>query len=286
MPKPKEDGLEIKVPAGSTVLKARERSGESCANDRGSEVICSSTLKLPTMLLLGLLACIAPAAAFGQLKPEAPTGSHIPVPPEAVTAKEAGFIAKAFARCIYENNRKAAAAVLAHSDALTVDLPAAQITDLNRTFHMPVCLGKQARETDSALGFKFGRQVLRRMLTEEDYLAGHLSAPTLAAGTVELIDRNYVSDGDNLRRAREVGTFADCVVFNDVAGSDALLRTVPASTGERAAARALVPALGKCLEQGAQLSMSPESIRVYVADGLWNRFSRPGSAQADATVKP
>lgn len=286
MPKLKEDGLEIKVPAGSTVLKARERSGESCANDRGSGVIWSSTLKLPTMLLSGLLACIAPAAAFGQLKPEVPTGSHIPVPPEIVAAKEAGFIAKAFARCIYESNKKAAAAILAHSDAMTVDLPAAQITDPSRTFHMPVCLGKQARETDIALGFKFQREVLRRMLTEETYLAGHLSAPTLAAGSVELIDRNYVSDGDNLRRAREVGRFADCVVFNDVAGSDALLRTIPASTAERAAARALVPALGKCLDQGAQLSMSPKSIRVYVADGLWNRFSRPGSAQADATVKP
>jgi len=238
------------------------------------------------MLLPGLLVGLAPAAAFGQLKPEVQTGTRIPLAPEAVQAKEAGVIKKAFGRCIYESNKTAAAAILSHSDGMTVDLQGAKITDLDRALRMSDCLGEQASGTQSALGFKFGREMLRGLLAEATYLAGHSAAPTLAAGAVEVIDRNYVSDSDKLPQARALGAFADCIVFNDVAGSDALLRTIPASTGERAAARALAPSLGKCLDQGTELSMTPASIRGYVADGLWNRFSRPALVQAAAAAKP
>ncbi len=246
----------------------------------------SSALKLPPMFLPVLLLGLAPASAFGQLKPEVQTGSHIPVKPEAVPGREAGLIKKAFGRCIYESNKKAAAAILSHSDGIGIDLQSAKITDLVQTFKMRDCLGEQVSETQSALGFRFGREMLHGLLVEETYLAGHPTAPTLAAGAVEVIDRTYVSIGDALPKARALGAFADCIVFTDVTGSDALLRTIPGSTGERAAARALVPALSKCLNQGAQLSMTPASIRGYVADGLWNRFSRPESVQAAAAAKP
>jgi hypothetical protein len=239
-------------------------------------------LRQSTLPVMVLFVGLMPAVAFGQLKPEVQTGSLIPVAPQAVEAKDAGLIKKAFARCIYNRNKKAAAVILTYSDPVSVDIKAAKISDVASTFDMSECLGKQASVTQNTLGFKFKREIL----AEETYLAGHPVAPTLAPGSVEVIDRTYVSNSDNLPKARALGAFADCVVFNDVSGSDALLRTMPASASERAAARALAPALGKCLEQGIQFSMSPASIRVYVADGLWNRFSRPQQAQVAAAAKP
>ncbi|MDR6849639.1 hypothetical protein J2X47_002930 [Sphingomonas sp. BE270] len=243
-------------------------------------------LRQSTLPVMVLFVGLMPAVAFGQLKPEVQTGSLIPVAPQAVEAKDAGLIKKAFARCIYNRNKKAAAVILTYSDPVSVDIKAAKISDVASTFDMSECLGKQASVTQNTLGFKFKREMLRGFLAEETYLAGHPVAPTLAPGSVEVIDRTYVSNSDNLPKARALGAFADCVVFNDVSGSDALLRTMPASASERAAARALAPALGKCLEQGIQFSMSPASIRVYVADGLWNRFSRPQQAQVAAAAKP
>lgn len=248
-------------------------------------MISPRLLKWRMYLLAGVLAGM-PTVVFAQLKPEQQTGSHIPVSPQAVQGAEAGLIKKAFARCIYKSNTKAAVAILSHSDSMLIDLKGANIADLSGALNMSDCLGEQAGATQNALGFKFKRDMLRGLLSEEAYLSGHSAVPTLPVGGSESTGRNFVSEGENLAKARALAAFSDCIVFTDVGRADALLRTMPESVGERAAARALAPTLGKCLDQGVQFSMTPTSIRVYVADGLWNRFSRPQSAQAATATKP
>ena len=227
------------------------------------------------------LACTAiPFAAGAQLKPEVQTGSHIPTKPVTVDRREAGLVKKSFGRCIYRKDQKAAFALLQHSDFMRVDVAAAKIKNVAKIFDMETCLGDQVGAQQSALGYKFPLDTLHVMLAEEAYLSSHPTVPVLPANALEMVDRSYVSEGENLAKAKSLAMFADCVVYKNTDGADKLLRTMPASPEEKSAAKSLAPALGACLDEGAKVSLSADSIRGYVADGLWNRFSRPMQAAA------
>lgn len=235
------------------------------------------------------LLCFSPVAAHAQIEPEAPLGSRIPVKSKAVDPVRAGIVKKGFARCLYLKNSAKTPLLLENSDPVTVDLDKIEIpnNDLGKYLGMATCLGDQADGTQSALGLRFSPIQLRAMLQEESYLDAHAAAPVLAEGSIELIQRSYFSEGDNLRAARGLGVFSDCLVFKDTRSSDAILRTMPGSKEESAAAQALGPTLGACLVQGQTLSLTPSSIRGFAADGLWTRYVRsPAPSSAEANEKP
>lgn len=235
---------------------------------------------------LGLLTAIAsvaallvaaPVIAHAQLKPEIETGSMIPVQPKAVDPKDAGIIRKHFAQCVYRSSRARVTALLDNSDPVGVDLAGAKIDNVNKALDMDHCLGREVGFDQNALGMKFSPGVLRDLMAEEAYLAANRTAPQLPATPPPLAAR-FVSIGDTLTRAQGMVAFTDCTVLKDVAHADALLRTMPGSLAERAAATALAPALGNCLLKGQQVALSPASSRAFVAYGMWNRFGR-GTAQ-------
>lgn len=234
------------------------------------------------------LLCLAPANAQAQLKPETQLGSRIPVKPSVVGPERAGIVKKGFARCLYVNNRGKTPALLENSDPATVDFGKIKMPndDIGKYLGMETCLGDQASGAQSAIGFRFSPIQLRAMLQEESYLDANKQAPTLPAGSVEPVQRNYFSDADKLGVAKASGAFSDCLVFNDTKNADAILRTMPGSKDERAAAQALGPTLGACLAQGQSLSLSPSSIRGFAADGLWTRYVRnPAPASAEVNEK-
>jgi hypothetical protein len=113
------------------------------------------------------------------------------------------------------------------------------------------------------------------MLAEEAYLAANPLPPTLPEGATETVERTFVSKEDDFTLARALAAFGDCIVFRDTSKADTLLRTMPGSAAERSAAVALAPILGACLDEGSTISLTAASIRSFVADGLWNRFTRP-----------
>jgi hypothetical protein len=123
---------------------------------------------------------------------------------------------------------------------------------------------------------KFSSETLRDMMAEEAYLAKNRTAPSLPASPAAPppLQTTYVSTGDSLASAQGMVDFTDCTVLRDPAGADALLRTMPASEDERAAASALAPALGACLFEGQSVSLTPRSIRGFIAYAMWNRFAR------------
>lgn len=225
-----------------------------------------------------MLLATVPAAA--QLRPEIGTGSHIPVQPEQVDAREAVLIRHSFAACLYHNNPSGAVAVLAHSDPLHSDLRAAGIGNASRAFQMDDCLGLEVGPTQLALGLRMQQDMLGAMLEEPAYLARQRLAPTLPADAVEVLPRTFVSESDELPRARAMAALADCVVFHNVAGADALVRSSPGSSPEHAMAAALAPAFGSCLTQGQHFNLNAQSMRSIVADGLWNRFGRSARGAA------
>lgn len=246
------------------------------------------SLKRPLRGLLGnglMISALVPALASAQLKPEAPTGSRIGIKPNPVEKRDAGIIKKGFGRCAYAAAPKAAVAFLQNSDLIGIDLKSANIKSVSKTFGMETCLGDQVGAAQSALGFKFSINTLHAILAEEAYLSSQRSTPVLAPNATEGLERHYAATGDDLIKARTLGGFADCIVFKDAAGADAVLRTMPGSPAELLAVRALAPTLGACLDDGARVSLTATSIRGYVADGLWNRFSRPTQAIAATVTK-
>lgn len=226
-----------------------------------------------------LVAALAATPVSAQFKPERQTGSRIPVAPKRVEGERAAEISHGFARCIYQSNPRAAAALLENSDPVRVDLARAGVRKIGDTFRMGHCLGDEMGGEHFQLGMRMQPSVVRSMLAEQAYLAAHNTAPALPPGSTEKIARPYVSEGDALAQARNLGGFSDCVVFHDVGKADALLRTAPGTDAERAAARALAPALGACLFADQKIALNTRSIRTYVADGLWNRFARSAAQQ-------
>lgn len=214
--------------------------------------------------------------ARAQLKPEAQLGSRIPVKPTLVDAEQGGRIKKGFARCVYRKESAKIVAFLNAGDPLTIDYSRVGLKPekLDKEFGMETCLSEQVDITQNALSFEFDKFLLRSMFQEESYLARYEVAPSLPAGSSENLEREYFSPAEKLPSARAMGQFADCIVFNDAPAADALLRTMPDSEGERIAARALAPTLGRCLIQGQSLALRPANIRAFAADGLWNRFVR------------
>lgn len=235
------------------------------------------------------LACLAPASAQAQLEPTTQLGSRIPVKPTVVDPVRAGIVKKGFARCLFVKNGAKASTLLENSDPVTVDFSKIKMPgdDVGKYLGMETCLGDQADGTQSALGYRFSPIQLRTMLQEEAYLAAHKKPPALPAGSAEPVQRNYFSDGDKLSAAQGLGGYSDCLVFNDTKNADAILRTMPGSKEERVAAKALGPTLGACLVQGQSLTLTPSSIRGFVADGLWTRYVRsPAPASVAVNEKP
>jgi hypothetical protein len=227
---------------------------------------------LAPLTVAGLCMALA-VPARAQLKPELQTGSMIPVQPKAVAKKDAGFISKGMARCLYRGATPQALALLENSDSVTVDLAAAKLKNIVKDLRMERCLGDQAGFDQSALSMRTNPPLIRDMLAEEAYLARNRTAPTLPPSPAPLAAK-FASTGASLLEAQRMESFTDCAVRKDVTGADALLRTTPASDAERNAARALAPALGGCLVQGQNVKLSPGAIRAFIAYAMWRRFVR------------
>ncbi|MBN8807198.1 MAG: hypothetical protein J0I47_03020 [Sphingomonas sp.] len=227
-------------------------------------------------LAAGLAGMTAANPSLGQ---DRPTGSMLQVRPVAIAPERLGEMQVEFGRCIYGSNPRAAAALLTHSDAFAADLKAARINDPRISFDTDRCLRQERRDDEPNLDVAITPLGVRAMLLEPAYLEAYRHPPVLAAGAVEALPRQFVSTGDQLVRARQLAVFADCVVFHDLTGADALVRTMPGTPSEVAAARALAPSLGACLAQGQRFSLAAKNVRAVVADGLWTRFVRATPAQ-------
>lgn len=224
------------------------------------------------------VAIAAPAAAkpdSGGMQPEAQIGTRFLKNPTEVNPREAGLERKNFARCVYGRIPDRVDKLLENSDPEGIEYYAADTTQdrfwqqIRRDF-----CGQLNSAVADTRQLTMSNTAFRSMMLEEAYLARVKEAPALPAGATEQVDRRYMTEGSE--PARALGQFADCIAFRDTAGADALLRTMPGSEEEKAAARAMAPALGACLARGQTLSLNTSNVRAFAADGLWTRFVRGG----------
>lgn len=229
-------------------------------------------------ILAALLACAVAAPAMakpasGGMQPEAQIGTRFLKKPTEVNPREAGLQRKTFARCVYGRIPDRVDKLLENSDPEGIEYFAAG-TSPERFWQQ---IGKNfCDELNSAVTesrqMTMSNTAFRSMMLEEAYLARFKQVPALAADATEVADRRYITEGAT--SARSLGQFADCLAFRDTAGADALLRTMPGSDEEKAAARAMAPTLGACLMRGQTLSLNAANVRAFAADGLWTRFAR------------
>lgn len=229
----------------------------------------------------------AQQGSAGRIRPEAETGSRIRTKPVAENPERIGQMIKGVGRCVYQGNGRKADNLLATSD--TESLSGKEFgfrsSGQDDQFGISDCMAYQTIGTELKTQLQFSMIRIRAMMAEEAYLKRFGAPPALPVGAVEDAPRTYFSTGPNLAKARSLAAFADCVVFRDTRGADAVLRTPPGTMEERKAAMALAPVLGPCLVQGQEVALTPIAIRAIVADGLWARYVAANAATARAAAK-
>jgi hypothetical protein len=234
-------------------------------------------------LLSGVAAvsvCVLAAPVSAQMSGEQQVGSRFEREAEQTDDRYARAFRTAFRHCYYKNFPDRAEAFLAQTDAYSEDIPKGTVDRLSlRANKWSAGCQYDTRATVLKSQMSFNTRALRYMMAEGSYIFHYPDAPpagmmpdTTASAPDWNVDRNYVSTGEDLGKAHFFGDFADCIVAKDPVGADRLLRTELQSTKERAAAMAMVDALGACLVAGNELELTPENIRSFAADGLWQRY--------------
>ncbi|WP_039858349.1 hypothetical protein [Novosphingobium pentaromativorans] len=219
------------------------------------------------LLVFGGTCCEAGAAQV--LKPELQTGSRIPVKPKQVTGRERRALLKDFASCVFRSQPDRVDYFLRHSDMTDFDPGLGNIVGYLR---LDKCLGAQEVGI-TQMGAEFSTHALRGLLAEQAYLDNRKAQPE--NGVEQSVPRPSYAKAADVSRAQALGAFADCVVAQNSADADNLMRTGWGTVEEKQAAKALVPTLGACLPQGETISLRIEDVRGFVADGLWQRFEAP-----------
>ncbi|MEO7248301.1 MAG: hypothetical protein ABIW31_07565 [Novosphingobium sp.] len=227
-----------------------------------------STLSIYLAVAIFPMAAVAKEPPPKPLKPEVQTGSNIRVAPEKIEGARRDELISNFARCIVALSLSRTDYYLRHSDPLAAD------PNLDPVQFLPLsdCLGSAAGINSLESQGRFSHVSLRSWLTEAAYIRVN---PRYAPLTVEALpapSRAYFATGPEMQQAVAMGNFADCVTSRDSAGADAVLRTKRGSVEERAAARALAPVLGACVTAGQILTFNAATIRIYAAEGLWQRY--------------
>ena len=274
MPKVTVQAVELAVPAGATVLQARELAGKEVPR------LCSHQRRMPTRFgTLFLAACSFAAATGAYAKPASSVeaGSMRRYAETPITAREIGtpIVRKRFATCVYGFSSTDVDAFLANQDyeggwvklaRARRGAPAAPDSVLGR------CLGREGGGDDSIA--HFNAPTFRLMMAEEAYLSRFASVPSLPADAPEVLNRVPLTVGDDSGANAYLSAVADCIIYRDTPGADQLVRARAGSPEERAAAASLAGSFGACLPKDRTLRLNAQMMRSLAVEGLWARYAR------------
>ncbi len=246
------------------------------------------TSLLEKRLAKGLLSCLLAvsflaAPVHAQEEPESKTGSRLkeePKPtktnPKSNDVDETRRIAKRFGQCLFDRRSGQSITLLTASDYWAIDyakLGEAEFLLTNRIL-MEQCLGRVGRVRSTGIQMQVTNLAIRSSLTEAAYLDkyGDEDQPIeIPSEAPEFLPNRFYVEGETFENARAAAAMADCVVYQDPVNAHAIVHTKPASKEELAAVKTVVPALGRCIPAGTDMKLNVESIRAFIADGLWAR---------------
>jgi hypothetical protein len=241
-------------------------------------------------LAVGAGALIIGAVAtptFAQLKPEARVGSRLPVAPQEIERSDTGRILDEFATCIVEKRRALASAYI-------VDRSAFRFAQKYRRLADGECLlptNGLAEEIalkldDESMRYALAEALLRDELATID-AAKLSSAPPMPIPPVydysgETKARGKKSDDKTPEEERAADLakiimykFGDCTVRANPIAAQAMLQAARGSNAEGIAVQSLMPALGSCLEKGAQVTLNRTRLRGALAVSYYSLAHAP-----------
>lgn len=245
------------------------------------------------LLPLAALACAAPAA--GQpLEPEAPTGSRIPVAPDAFPIDKTRDVLVAFAECAVKKFPEMTREMVLDTSSVRIGEKYSKAAD-------PDCLIQAVNATYAVVQLQMSpvsfraavaNELVRRDLGSFDPAGIKFAAP-LHHPTVDPADyapKGRVSSKSlaEWQHAKErdagqawLSTVGDCAVRANPSGARKLLQAKVNSDEELQALLALIPAFSSCIDQGHQVKMGRASIRGAVAVNYYRLAYAPKIPQRE-----
>ena len=236
-------------------------------------------------------------SAAAQIDPEPRVGSRIPQKPETASRQFTQDTVRRFAECVVKRQQKLASEFVLDRTTLQFEIRYYPLAD-------SYCLGLQSDPHYDEIGLKIGGDMMRFALAEallQTELAridpaSFASAAPLVQPAVNEKDyqpqtnRSYTAEElkkfDEDRR-RDLLTlveyrFGECVGRADPQGSRTFLQAVPDSNAEGAALQGLMPALGGCVEKGAQFKLDRTVLRGALALAYYNLAHAPKAPPAQS----
>jgi hypothetical protein len=257
-------------------------------------VICVSRFLLRLGCAFSGISVVS-TAATAQLEPEAHLGTRIPTRPETFKQDRTEQVLAEYASCVVKKQRVLASQFVLDRTTLQFEKKYRALGDGN-------CLVEATGTYFAEVGLSLSGDTMRFALAEallRDEIGGidparlsqaaELQIPLLSNADYEpksgrqyrsdelkALDENRQRDQTTLIKYR----FGDCAVRSNPQGARVLLQTAANSGAEAAAIQAIMPALGGCLEKGAQIKLNRSVLRGALA------FSYYSLAHARAATQP
>lgn len=187
-----------------------------------------------------------------------------------------------FARCIYDRSNEKALDLLARTDFGfnrfdQIGLESGDVMDL---YPIRTCLSRVTRTHNTGARLRYTPASMREWYLQEAYLDAYPDGATWAAGGNVIGERSYPISANN-PAVHAVMDLADCVVASSPAAADLFFRTAEGSDLEDYAIANIVPLLGDCIPEGQQLDISPQTLRLWLGEGLWHAANNNAPAPAE-----
>ncbi|MGC1269340.1 MAG: hypothetical protein WA842_01955 [Croceibacterium sp.] len=179
-------------------------------------------------------------------------------------------MASQFAFCLFDRSNEKAYDLLGKTDYgfVTFQQIGLENDAVLKRYAIETCLDRVAESHGTGVNLSYGASSMRRWMLQGAYLRKYAKGPTWIVPDNVVEERTYPLSATNqsVRWAMDVG---DCVVATDPYLADFFFRTATGSAEEKEAVQALVPVLGPCVTEGMQVKLTPDLLREWIGEGLW-----------------
>ena len=212
-----------------------------------------------------------------------PPANRVPLEKMSKVQKDQSWaMMNLFSKCIYNRSRTGAIDLIDKTDFGFFDFTQIGLDNdkAAKIYGFHDCLGRVADRNDTGVEMRYNAPSLRQWVIQAAYLETYPKGPTWIKPGYVIEARQYPLSAGN-PGVHNIMDFADCVVAADPYDADYLFRTVSGTPEEQEAIAGLQPALGPCLPQGMRIRFDPDTLRVWMGEGLWQAANHSVPAPAD-----
>lgn len=188
-----------------------------------------------------------------------------------------------FSKCVYNRSRTGAIDLIDKTDLGFADFKQIGLDNdkAAKIYGFHDCLGRVAERNETGVEMHYNAPSLRQWVIQAAYLETYPKGPTWVKPGYVMTARQYPLSAVN-PAVHTAMDFADCVVAADPYDADFLFRTVSGTPEEKEAIGLIEPSLGPCLPQGLRIRFDPDTLRVWIGEGLWQAANHSVPAPANS----